>query len=263
MLPLTEDNALKPWLRVGLTEKQWWDFTREILKEYDPKGWRKWVESNPYWGVNLDENGNLKLLEINYSAAVNPRVVLKLLGAASKLPSVAAAATKVAGKAPIAVGAALMARSVIPAVARIKTPAPPAVGITYGRVDKLGRATGAAATITKNMINAGTRASSRIRPPGFDGNIHDRGHLISKLLGGVGNDARNLTTMFRHANTPIMRDFERQIANAVRGGQVVRYQVTPIYKGSDQIARGITMKAVGSGKNPLNLHVTVLNIPKP
>jgi DNA-entry nuclease len=69
--------------------------------------------------------------------------------------------------------------------------------------------------------------------------------------------------MFKNANTPVMRGFEKQIADAVRGGQVVRYQVTPIYKGSDKIARGITMKAYGSGKNPLNLHVTVLNIPKP
>ena len=109
-------------------------------------------------------------------AAVNPRAVLKLLGAASKLPSVTAVAAKVAGKAPIAVGAALMARSVIPAVASIKTPAPPPAGMTYGPLDKLGRATGAAATITKNMINAGTRASGRIRhPPGFaDGAVHDQ-----------------------------------------------------------------------------------------
>ncbi len=264
VLPLTEENALKPWLRVGLTEKQWWDFTQEILKEYDPKGWRKWVESNPYWGVNLDKDGNLKLLEVNHMAAVNPRAVLKLLGAASKLPSVTAVAMKVAGKAPIAVGAALMARSVIPAVARIKTPAPPPAGISYGPLDKLGRATGAAATITKSMLNTGTTAARRIKPPGFtDGLKQDRGHLIGKLLGGTGRDARNLTTMFKNANTPVMRDFEAKIAEAVRGGQVVRYQVTPIYKGSDQIARGITMKAFGSGKNPLNLHVTVLNIPKP
>ena len=38
--------------------------------------------------------------------------------------------------------------------------------------------------------------------------------------------------MFNNANTPVMRDFEAKIADAVRGGQVVRYQVTPIYKGS-------------------------------
>ena len=48
----------------------------------------------------------------------------------------------------------------------MKTPAPPPAGITYGPLDKLGRATGAAATITKHMINAGTRASGRIKPQG-------------------------------------------------------------------------------------------------
>ena len=264
VLPLTEENALKPWLRVGLTEKQWWDLTKKVLEEYDPKGWRKWIESNPYWGVNLDENGQLKLLETNHMAAINPRAIMKLLGAASKLPSVASVAARVAGTMPIAVGAALMARSVIPTVARIKTPRTPLPGqVTYGVLDKFGRATGASATVTKSMLNTGTRAARRIKPPGYiDDFIHHRGHLISQLLGGTGRDARNLTTMFNHANTPVMRDFERKIADAVRGGQVVRYQVTPIYRGSDPVARGITMKAWGTGNKPLQLHLTVLNIPK-
>jgi DNA-entry nuclease len=164
---------------------------------------------------------------------------------------------------PVAVAGALIARSVIPTAARVKTPAPPPAGqIVYGPLDHLGRATGASATITRAMLHSGTRAASWLKPPGFhDGASQHRAHLISKLLGGTGRDMRNLTTMFKKANTPVMRTFESRIAEAVRGGQVVRYQVTPIFRGNEPIARGVTLKAKGSGPRPLDLHITVLNIP--
>jgi hypothetical protein len=54
-----------------------------------------------------------------------------------------------------------------------------------------------------------------------------------------------------------MRDFEQSVANAVRGGQSVRYEVVPIYRGSELIPRGITLRATGNGG--FRLHVTVLN----
>ena len=255
---------MKPWERVGMTPQQWADFSKEVLDEANPKGWKGVLFGTPYYAVNLDEKGELKLLALQENAMVNPGRLLKLLGVGGKLPSAARAAANVAGKLPGATAAALIARNVLPTVARIKTPATPiGPGIVYGPRDALGRATGAAATITKSMINTGTRAAGRIRPPGFvDGEQHARGHLIAKLLGGSGDDARNLTTMFTNANTPVMRAFEKKVADAVRGGQTVRYQVTPIYRGSDPIARGITLRAVGNGSKPINLHVTVLNIPK-
>ena len=264
VLPLTEENALKPWLRVGLTEQQWWDFTKKMLEEYDPKGWRKWIESNPYWGVNLDKDGNLKLLEVNQMASVNPRAVLKLLGAGEQAAERHRRRREGRGQ-----GADRGRRGADGAQRDPRGRAHQDTGAAAGR-DHL-RAVGQARPRDgrrrddhQEHAQRGHPRRGRIKPPGFaDGAVHDRGHLIGKLLGGLGSDARNLTTMFKNANTPVMREFEKQIADAVRGGQVVRYQVTPIYKGSDQIARGITMKAFGSGKNPLNLHVTVLNIPKP
>jgi hypothetical protein len=47
------------------------------------------------------------------------------------------------------------------------------------------------------------------------------------------------------------------VANAVRGGQTVRYEVVPIYRGSELIPRGVTLRATGDGG--FRLHVTVLN----
>ena len=53
--------------------------------------------------------------------------------------------------------------------------------------------------------------SRSIKPAGFLGGSanHARGHLISRLLGGSGTDARNLATIYQNpVNTPVMRGFE-------------------------------------------------------
>jgi filamentous hemagglutinin len=114
------------------------------------------------------------------------------------------------------------------------------------------------------MLGTGTAAARNIRPAGFlgQGANHARGHLIARSLGGSGTDARNLTTLFhRGANTPVMRDFEAQVANAVRAGQTVRYEVVPIYRGTELVPRAVTLRAAGSGG--FRLDVTVLNKPLP
>jgi hypothetical protein len=258
--PLTEENVLAPWERVGMTEDEWRDFEREILDEVNPGGWEGFLLGNPYYGVTLDENGELKLLEVQ-QMGLSPGPLLRALGAGGRALSASGAAARAAARLPAATRAALIARGVLPGVARIRPPVPPSTaGTVFGELDALGRTTGAAATITRQMLNTGSAASRSIRPAGFvSGEVnHARGHLISRLLGGSGRDPRNLTTLFhRPANTPVMSRFEQQVANAVRGGQTVRYEVVPIYRGSELIPRGVTMRATGDGG--FRLHVTVLN----
>jgi hypothetical protein len=258
--PLTEENALRPWERVGMSEDEWRGFEREILDEANPGGWEGFLLGNPYWGVTLDENGELKLLEVQ-EAGLSSGPLLRLLGAGGKALSASSAAARAAARLPAAARAALIARGVLPGATRIRPPIPPsAPGTVFGELDALGRTTGAAATITRAMLNTGTAALRSIRPAGFlgGGANHARGHLISRLLGGSGRDPRNLTTLYQNpVNSPVMRGFEQQVANAVRGGQTVRYEVVPIYRGSELIPRGITLRAVGDGG--FRLHVTVLN----
>ena len=257
---LTEDNALKPWERVGMTPEEWNELQNGILDEVNPGGWEGFLLGNPYYGVTLDENGELKLLAVQ-EAGLNPGALLRLLGAGGKALSAASAAAKVASRLPTAVRAALVARGVLPGIARIRPPLPPSTaGTAFSELDELGRTTGAAATITREMLGTGTAASRSIRPAGFLGGSanHARGHLISRLLGGSGKDPRNLTTLYQNpVNTPVMRGFEQQVANAVRGGQTVRYEAIPIYRGSELIPRGVTLRATGDGG--FRLHVTVLN----
>jgi hypothetical protein len=257
VLPLTEENALRPWERVGMTEEEWNEFSDAILDEVNPGGWEGFLFGNPYWGVTLDEDGNLQLLEVQ-QAGLNPGPLLRVLGVGSRALSASAGAARAAARLPAAARAALIARGVLPGVARIRPPVPPSTpGTALGNLDALGRTTGASATITRNMLNTGTSASRSITPAGYQAGAA-RGHLIARLLGGSGRDARNLATIYQNpVNTPIMRGFEQQVANAVRAGETVRYTVTPIYRGSELIPRAFTLRATGSGG--FNLHVSILN----
>jgi hypothetical protein len=260
VLPLTKDNALKPWERVGMTPEEWADFEDKILDEVNPGGWEGFLFGNPYWGVTLDEKGELKLLQIQ-EAGLNPAPLLKLLGVGGKALSASKAGLQAAAKLPAATRAALAARGVLPSIPRIKPPLPPSSpGTALSELDAFGRTTGASATITKSMLNTGTAASRSIKPAGFLGGTanHARGHLISRLLGGSGKDPRNLATIYQNpVNTPIMRGFEQQVAGAVRAGETVKYTVTPIYRGTELIPRAFTLRASGSGG--FNLHVSILN----
>jgi hypothetical protein len=264
VLPLTEENAFTPWVRLGITEDEWYELTEAILDEVNPDGWEGFLFGSTAAGVYLDEDGELQLMEIQQNG-VNPAHLIRLLGAGGKALSATGAAARAALRMPAAARAALIARGVIPGVARVRPPIPPSSpGVVVNSLDDLGRSTGAAATITKDMLGTGSAAARSIRPAGFGGQAagHARGHLIARSLGGSGTDARNLTTLFqRGANSPVMRDFEAQVANAVRAGQTVRYEVVPIYRGAELVPRGVTLRAAGNGG--FRLDVTVLNKPLP
>jgi hypothetical protein len=196
---------------------------------------------------------------------LSPGPLLRALGVGGSAATAGAAALRAVGRLPAATRAALVARGVLPAAARVRPPVAPArPGIVVSELDELGRSTGAAATITRDMLRTGTRVSSSVQVAGYGGRAvgHAKGHLIGRLLGGSGDDARNLTTLFQNpANTPVMSSFERQVARAVEAGQTVRYEVVPIYRGTELVPRAVTMRATGSGG--FRLDVTVLNKPRP
>ncbi|MDO5621552.1 MAG: DUF4781 domain-containing protein [Paracoccus sp. (in: a-proteobacteria)] len=153
----------------------------------------------------------------------------------------------------------------IPAtVAAIDTPlANASAHIDYGSVNAAGQAQGINAVITKDILNTGTGAKGAIRPPGYvhgDDN-HSRGHLLAKMLGGSGSDPRNLVMLYqRDTNSPVMRDFERNVYDAVAAGEVVNYQVTPIYEGGVDYPVSVAFQARGS--DGLDVSITINNIDK-
>ncbi len=261
--PLTEENAWRPWERVGMTEDEWREFESAVLDEVNPGGLEGFLAGDPYWGVTLDENGELELMELQQASVGSglAKGLARVLGSGGRAASLGQAASRAAARVPASARGPLARLGVVPGRTAARAPLPPArPGTAMGALDTLGRPTGAAATITRQTLGTGTRASSRIRPPGFQGGPANqaRGHLIGRQLGGSGTDARNLVTLFqRPANSPVMRGFEGQVRTAVEAGQTVRYTATPIYRGAEAIPRAVTLSARGS--RGFRLDVTVLN----
>jgi hypothetical protein len=135
-----------------------------------------------------------------------------------------------------------------------------AAHVDYGSVNAAGQAQGIEATITRKMLDTGSTAESSIRPPGFVSGAqnHSRGHLLARMLGGRGDDERNLVTLYQQdTNSPVMSDFERQVYLAVDAGEVVNYRVTPIYEEGGPIPTSVALQArVSDG---LDISVTIVN----
>ncbi len=145
--------------------------------------------------------------------------------------------------------------------------------VDYGRVDpRTGQRSGIAATIVPAMVAAasrdrlGSEPDESIRPPGFEqlpSRNRSRGHLLGRQLGGSGEVAANLVALYQsRANSPVMRDYETMVAEAVRNGETVRYQVRPLYaSASDRGApRAVRIRATGS--RGFRLDVEVANTPQ-
>jgi DNA-entry nuclease len=145
--------------------------------------------------------------------------------------------------------------------------------VDYGRVDPAtGQRSGITAAITPRMVAAasrdqlGSEPDESIRPPGFEqlpSRNRSRGHLLGRQLGGSGEVASNLVALYQsRANSPVMRDYETMVADAVRDGQTVRYQVRPLYASpSDRGApRAVRIQAVGD--RGLRLDVEIANTPR-
>ena len=59
---LTEENAFKPWERLGISEDEWNDLEESILDEINPGGWKSFLFGDAAESIVLDENGELVLV---------------------------------------------------------------------------------------------------------------------------------------------------------------------------------------------------------
>ncbi len=126
---------------------------------------------------------------------------------------------------------------------------------TYSELDALGRCGVAFACVGVDLMPTEERGSiSQIRPSGWqtvqydsvDGNyLYNRCHLIGFQLSGENANERNLITGTRYLNVEGMLPFENMVADYVKETeQHVLYRVTPIFDGSNLVARGVLMEAM-------------------
>lgn len=143
----------------------------------------------------------------------------------------------------------------------------------YGNLDLLGRCTAAYANVSKKTMPNGEREPiGMIKPTGWqyskydfiDGKyLYNRCHLIGYQLTGENANKKNLITCTRFANASTMLKFENKVSNYVKKtGNHVLYRVTPIFKDTELVARGIQMEAYSVEDNGrgIKYNVYVYNV---
>ena len=124
----------------------------------------------------------------------------------------------------------------------------------YSELDSLKRAGVAFANIGKDLMPTEKRGSiGMIKPSGWhtikydnvDGKyLYNRCHLIGYQLTGENANPKNLITCTRQMNTVGMLKYENAVADYIKDtNNHVLYRVTPIYNGSDLVAKGVVIEA--------------------
>ncbi len=124
----------------------------------------------------------------------------------------------------------------------------------YSPLDLLGRCGVVEACIGHDLMPTDERGSiGQVKPSGWvtakydfvDGKyLYNRCHLIGWQLTGENANERNLVTGTRYMNTEGMLPFENMVADYIKEtGNHVLYRVTPIFKDSELVARGVTIEA--------------------
>ena len=123
----------------------------------------------------------------------------------------------------------------------------------YSELDYLGRCGYAMACIGKDLMPTEERGSiGQVKPSGWqtvkydsvDGKyLYNRCHLIGFQLTGENANEENLITGTRFLNVEGMLPFENLVADYIKEtGNHVLYRVTPIFDGTNLLARGVQLE---------------------
>ena len=124
----------------------------------------------------------------------------------------------------------------------------------YTPLDSMGRCGVAFACLGRETMSTEDRgAIGSVKPSGWhtvkydniDGKyLYNRCHLIGFQLSGENANTQNLITGTRYMNVEGMLPFENMVADYINEtGNHVLYRVTPIFKGTDLVCRGVQIEA--------------------
>lgn len=143
----------------------------------------------------------------------------------------------------------------------------------YSELDDLDRCRVAYANICRELMPTEKREDiGQVRPTGWhsvrydnvDGkSLYNRCHLIGFQLAGENANEKNLITGTRYMNVEGMLPFENLVADYVKEtGNHVLYRVTPVFEGTELVARGVLMEAlsVEDGGEGVYFNVYVYNV---
>ena len=127
----------------------------------------------------------------------------------------------------------------------------------YTPLDVLGRCGAAFAMVGLDTMPTQDRESiSQVKPSGWQtaeydtdlvdgGYLYNRCHLIGFQLTGENANEENLITGTRYLNVEGMLPFENLVADYVKEtGNHVLYRATPVFSGTELVARGVELEAL-------------------
>lgn len=154
--------------------------------------------------------------------------------------------------------------------------------VIYSNLDSLNRTSSSNTAFLekRNVADQSLRVRQYIDPTGWHSNkrngiqIYNRGHLIAYSVSagidqdgdynpgnksGDQNNPKNLFTQSAYTNQKIQTIFESKVRKALRQGDKVIYQATPIFRGNELMARGINLQAISVEGN-LDFNVYIFNV---
>lgn len=154
--------------------------------------------------------------------------------------------------------------------------------VIYSNLDSLNRTSSSNTAFLekRNVADQSLRVRQYVDPTGWHSNkrngiqIYNRGHLIAYSVSagidqdgnynpgnksGDQNNPKNLFTQSAFTNQKIQTIYESKVRKALRQGDKVIYQATPIFRGNELMARGINLQAI-SVKGNLDFNVYIFNV---
>ena len=88
--------------------------------------------------------------------------------------------------------------------------------------------------------------------------LYNRCHLIAYQLAGENANVKNLITGTRYLNNVAMLPFENTVASYIKKtGNHVLYRVTPVFVGTELVARGVVIEALSVEDNGAGIKINV------
>ncbi|CUS27053.1 dna-entry nuclease [Paucilactobacillus oligofermentans DSM 15707 = LMG 22743] len=143
----------------------------------------------------------------------------------------------------------------------------------FSDLDSLNRVGTANAILGKELMPTRERDPLYIQPTGWhnkqvnsDGNriwLYNRSHIIGFQLTGENNNPKNLMTGTASMNAPGMEEYESRVAKYIKATKHhVRYQVEPIFRDNELLARGVHMQAQSIEDDQISFNIYIFNIQK-
>lgn len=149
-------------------------------------------------------------------------------------------------------------------------------GEYYSELDNLGRCGTAVAMLDRTMMPTEQRGTiGDVRPTGWmqekypgivDSEppyLYNRCHLIAYSMTGQNANEQNLITGTRYMNATTMLSYEEQVLRYLdNSDNHVLYRVSPYFKGSEMLARGVELEAYSIEDNGEGVcfHVFLYNV---